>query len=150
MTMNTAPQTEPVLPDPGPMDPATGKPALGQTDLRAVKLMYSGPGKALVEIDGVDLTNRIHGFRVEAQAPDPQAYVVLDVLPRMDGVEFEGLARVAVGEQPDPGPAAAKFLAAIDAGELERVALMRDDVDSDGGLTGAMLRQLQEWASGRA
>jgi hypothetical protein len=33
---------------------------------------------------------------------------------------FAGMARVVVGEQPEPAPAAAVFLAAVDAGELER------------------------------
>lgn len=41
---------------------------------------------------------------------------------------FEGLARVAVADGSDSGPAAAVFLAAIDAEELEHAALARPDL----------------------
>lgn len=112
---------------------------------------YAGPGKAEVLLDGRDITSQLKGVHIDAMAHDPAAYVVLELMPRAEGVQFEGLARVAIGEQPDPGPAAAHFLAAIDPKELERVVLQRLDIDSgEGGLTGAMLRQLTEWASGRA
>ncbi|MFE1935239.1 hypothetical protein ACFW95_33665 [Streptomyces sp. NPDC059474] len=50
---------------------------------------------------------------------------------------------------PDPGPAAAVFLAAISAEELERAALARSDLGTEPySLTNAMLTQLGEWARG--
>lgn len=114
-------------------------------------LRYAGPGKAEVLLDGEDITSQLRGVHIDAVAPDP-AYVVLELSPKADGVLFEGLARIAIGEQPDPGPAAAHFLAAIDAAELERVALNRQDLDptEPASLTAAMLRQLQDWANGRS
>lgn len=67
------------------------------------------------------------------------------------GAVFEGAARVVVGVPPDPGPAAAAFLGAIDAGQLEKAVLARHDL-MDGGpheLTRAMLALLKEWALGQ-
>ncbi|MEV7941773.1 hypothetical protein AB0O82_37335 [Kitasatospora sp. NPDC088264] len=74
--------------------------------------------------------------------------------------EWEGAARVVVGEDPDPdpdpGPAAVAFLAALDpietveTAETERALLARHDL-LDGGaheFTRALLTQLGEWAPG--
>lgn len=130
-----------------------GRPSLDDPSLNArpFTLRYGGPGKAEVLLDGQDVTKHVSGVRIDAVAPDPVAYVVLELNPHAEGVLFDGLARVAVGETPDPGPAAAVFLSAIDPEQLERAALQRLDIDQgEGGLTGAMLRQLTEWASGRS
>ncbi|MFF4345598.1 hypothetical protein ACFY00_37540 [Kitasatospora sp. NPDC001540] len=55
--------------------------------------------------------------------------------------DFDGAARVLVGEAPDPGPAASQFLAVLN----------RHD-HLDGGpneFTRALLTQLAEWALGK-
>ncbi|MFE2578867.1 hypothetical protein [Streptomyces sp. NPDC059378] len=103
----------------------------------------------LVALDGRDISKQVSGYSLRQQAGQP-AELVLFLTP-LGKDEFEGLARVAVGVPPDPGPAAAAFLSAIDAGELERHALSRHDLmdGSPNELTRAMLRLLQEWASGR-
>ncbi|MFJ4910648.1 hypothetical protein ACIQCR_34785 [Streptomyces sp. NPDC093249] len=52
---------------------------------------------------------------------------------------------------PDPGPAAAEFLEAIDARQLEQTALARIDLldGQPNELTRAMLHLLTEWARGQ-
>ncbi|MFI6009082.1 hypothetical protein ACQEVG_06780 [Streptomyces sp. CA-135486] len=104
--------------------------------------------KAAIEIDGrrVD-PGALSGYTVSHREGEPPQVVLYSG----DHVEtiFEGMARVAVADVPDPGPAAAVFLAAIDAAELERVALARPDLGTGPhSLTQAMLTQLVEWARG--
>ncbi|WP_436957987.1 hypothetical protein [Streptomyces sp. SudanB182_2057] len=54
-----------------------------------------------------------------------------------------------MADLPDPGPAAAVFLDAIDPEALERAALARPDLGTEPySLTKAMLTQLVEWARG--
>ncbi|MFE4421309.1 hypothetical protein [Streptomyces sp. NPDC056817] len=101
-----------------------------------------------VALDGRDISKVVSGYSLSQQAGKP-AELLLFLNARAKD-DFEGLARVVVGVPPDPGPAAAAFLSAIDAGELEKHVLSRHDL-MDGGpneLTRAMLRLLQEWASG--
>ncbi|MFD3456825.1 hypothetical protein ACFWVC_32200 [Streptomyces sp. NPDC058691] len=101
-----------------------------------------------VALDGLDISRHVSGYELRQRAGQA-AELMLRLSPLVKD-EFDGLARVVVGVDPDPGPAAAAFLSAIDAGELERYALARHDL-MDGGpheLTRAMLRLLQEWASG--
>jgi hypothetical protein len=102
-----------------------------------------------VALDGRDISTKVTGYELRQHAGTP-AELLLFLSPLVKD-EFDDLARVVVGVAPDPGPAAAAFLSAIDAGELERHALARHDL-MDGGpneLTRAMLGLLQEWASGR-
>ncbi|MFF4761088.1 hypothetical protein [Streptomyces sp. NPDC001292] len=102
-----------------------------------------------VALEGRDISKMVSGYSL-SQQPGRPAELLLFLSPFVKP-DFEGLARVVVGVPPDPGPAAAAFLSAIDAGELEKSALSRHDL-MDGGpheLTRAMLRLLQEWASGR-
>ena len=102
-----------------------------------------------VALDGRDISTKVTGYELRQYAGEP-AELMLRLSPLVKD-EFDGLARVVVGVDPDPGPAAAAFLSAIDAGELERHVLARYDL-MDGGpneLTRAMLRLLQEWASGQ-
>lgn len=83
-----------------------------------------------------------------SQIPGEPAHVILHLADRGD-TRFEGMARVSVAESPDPGPAAAVFLAAIDAEELERVSLARPDLGTGPhSLMQAMLAQLGKWARG--
>lgn len=123
-----------------------------QVDLRRFRLAGTSAGDMVVELDGKDISRSVYGvhLNIAADLRNPFAHVVLELSP-LAGSEFDGMARVAIGEQPDPGPAAVQFLTAMDPKELERVALQRLDIDTgEGGLTGAMLRQLIEWASGRS
>ncbi|WP_164835786.1 hypothetical protein [Actinacidiphila soli] len=102
-----------------------------------------------VALDGRDISHQVCGYELRQYAGKP-AELMLRLSPKVKD-EFDGLARVVVGVDPDPGPAAAAFLSAIDASELERHALNRHDL-MDGGpneLVRAMLRLLQEWASGQ-
>ncbi|MEU4095493.1 hypothetical protein [Streptomyces sp. NPDC026673] len=101
-----------------------------------------------VALDGRDISRQVSGYELRQRAGHP-AELVLRLSPLVKD-EFDGLARVVVGVDPDPGPAAAAFLSALDAGELERHVLSRHDL-MDGRpheLTRAMLRLLTEWASG--
>lgn len=83
-----------------------------------------------------------------SQAPGEPAHIVLHLADPEDA-SFEGLARVSVADVQDPGPDAGAFLAAIDAGELERAVLARPDLGTGPhSLTQGMLIQLREWASG--
>ncbi|MCX4858329.1 hypothetical protein [Streptomyces canus] len=102
-----------------------------------------------VVLDGRDISDNVSGYQLSRRAGLP-AVLVLYVSPLVTD-DFEGLAHVVVGDPPDPGPAAAAFLDAIDAGELERHVLARHDL-MDGGpheLTRAMLQLLREWAQGK-
>ncbi|MFF3565461.1 hypothetical protein ACFYXS_36040 [Streptomyces sp. NPDC002574] len=108
----------------------------------------AGHATGTVALDGRDISKKVSGYSLQQRAGRP-AELVLFLSPLLND-EFDGLARVMVGVPPDPGPAAAEFLSAIDAGELERHALSRHDL-MDGGpheLTRGMLRLLREWASG--
>lgn len=102
-----------------------------------------------VTLHGADIGPDLAGVRIAADAREvPEVVLILSARGAQNAV-FEGLAHVVVGDQPDPGPAAAAFLDAIDAGELEQAALNRPDLDNEPqALTRAMLRQLAEWARG--
>jgi hypothetical protein len=116
--------------------------------LRRVRIV-AGHSAADVSIDGQDVSRQLFGYSVTHQAG--QAAEVVLRLGHHVATEFDGFARVLVGAEPDPGPAAAAFLAAIDPALLEKQALARHDL-LDGGpheLTRAMLAQLREWAQGR-
>ncbi|MFE0640146.1 hypothetical protein [Streptomyces sp. NPDC058877] len=102
-----------------------------------------------VEIDGQDVSRLLHSYHVQQEA-GREPTVVLELAAHRT-TELEGLARVVVGVPPDPGPAAAEFLQAIDAAQLEQAALARHDLQ-DGRpneLTRAMLQLLGEWARGQ-
>ncbi|MGW3246577.1 hypothetical protein [Streptomyces sp. NPDC001070] len=116
--------------------------------LHTVRITAQGVGGS-VALDGRDISRQVSGYELRHYAGGP-AELMLRLSPVVKD-EFDGLARVVVGVDPDPGPAAAAFLSALDAGELERHALSRHDL-MDGGpneLTRAMLRLLQEWALGK-
>ncbi|MFE6186505.1 hypothetical protein ACFQ6U_18980 [Streptomyces sp. NPDC056465] len=103
----------------------------------------------VVEIGGQDVSRLLHSYEVRQQAG--QAPTVVLELAAHRTTALEGLARVVVGVPPDPGPAAAAFLQAIDAAQLEQAALARHDLQ-DGKpneLTRAMLHLLGEWARGQ-
>ncbi|WP_145497527.1 hypothetical protein [Streptomyces sp. CFMR 7] len=105
-------------------------------------------GRADIEIDG----KRIDPSAVKAYSVSHLAgehpEVLLHVADRNDTL-WSGTARVAVADLPDPGPAAAVFLDAIDPEALERAALSRPDLGTEPhSLTKAMLAQLGEWARG--
>ncbi|MFB1044164.1 hypothetical protein [Streptomyces chrestomyceticus] len=114
---------------------------------RRVEIRARG-GRADIEIDGT----RIHPSAVKAYSVNHLAgerpEVLLHVADRGE-TQWSGMARVAVADLPDPGPAAAVFLDAIDPETLERAALARPDLGAEPhSLTRAMLTQLVEWARG--
>ncbi|OKJ55940.1 hypothetical protein AMK28_13805 [Streptomyces sp. CB02115] len=101
-----------------------------------------------IDIDGKRIEpNAVKAYSVSHLAGE-HPEVLLHVADRND-VQWSGTARVAVTDLPDPGPAAAVFLDAIDPEALERAALARPDLGTEpGSLTKAMLTQLGEWARG--
>ncbi|MFI1163257.1 hypothetical protein ACH4UM_06515 [Streptomyces sp. NPDC020801] len=115
--------------------------------LHSVRITARG-AKAAIEIDGQRVDpGGLSGYTVIHREGEPPQVVLYPG----DYAEstFEGLTRVSVADMPDPGPAAAVFLSAIDAEELERSALARPDLGTDPhSLTQAMLMQLVEWARG--
>ncbi|AJC58590.1 hypothetical protein [Streptomyces sp. 769] len=116
-------------------------------DLHRVKITARG-AKAAIEIDGQRIDpGALSGYTVSHREGEPPQVVLLS--SQDAETVFKGLARVAVADMPDPGPAAAMFLASIDPEELERTALCRPDLGTGPhSLTQAMLTQLREWASG--
>ncbi|MGW3121360.1 hypothetical protein ACWDBW_30125 [Streptomyces sp. NPDC001107] len=115
--------------------------------VRRVAITTRG-GRADIEIDGERIEpSAVRAYSVShfaGERPD----IVLHVADREEA-HWSGLARVAVADLPDPGPAAAVFLDAIDPEALERAALARPDLGTEPySLTKAMLTQLGEWARG--
>ncbi len=113
-----------------------------------VRILTDGP-TAQLELDGRDVAAQLHAYTLQHRAGQLPELVLL--LKPSATEEWSGLARVSIGEPPDPGPAAAAFLAALDAAELERAVLDRHDL-MDGApseFTRALLTQLQEWAAGK-
>src|SRR5437879_4787590 len=102
---------------------------------------------AVVTIDGQDYGDVLAGYTLHHEVGRlPELILQMNTGPTGSG--FEGMARVGVGVPPDPGPAAAAFLGAIDAGELEKAALGRHDLD---GGPHALTRQcLPSYRTGRA
>lgn len=105
-------------------------------------------GRADVEIDGKQVDPSAFKAYSITHLAGEQPEVLLHVADRND-TQWSGTARVAVADLPDPGPAAAVFLDAIDPEALERAALARPDLGTEPcSLTKAMLTQLGEWARG--
>ncbi|MEU3340410.1 hypothetical protein [Streptomyces sp. NPDC006668] len=108
----------------------------------------TGQASATLSLGGRDISKQVSGYQL-SQVAGAAPVLVLQMAAHVRE-NFEGLAHVVIGDPPDPGPAAAAFLGAIDAGELERSVLNRHDL-MDGGpneLTRALLQLLQEWARG--
>ncbi|MEV4907065.1 hypothetical protein AB0N46_20800 [Streptomyces albidoflavus] len=105
-------------------------------------------GRADVEIDGKQVDpSAVKAYSITHLAGE-RPEVLLHVADR-NNTQWSGTARVAVADLPDPGPAAAAFLDAIDPEALERAALARPDLGTEPcSLTKAMLTQLGEWARG--
>ncbi|MEV7936606.1 hypothetical protein AB0O82_10725 [Kitasatospora sp. NPDC088264] len=104
---------------------------------------------ARIEVDGVDVSRDVRAYSLQQQAGELPELALLIAPHHID--RWEGAARVVIGEEPEPGPAAAAFLAALDAGELERAVLDRHDLMTEGAheFTAALLVQLTEWALGK-
>ena len=102
-----------------------------------------------VSVDGRDVSDQIAAVQVHGSASD-LPHVILHLRPTATWpADVDLLARVEVGVPPEPGPAAAVFLEALDPLEVERAALARMDLENvPGGGTAAVLRQLAEWARG--
>ncbi|MFD5425348.1 hypothetical protein [Streptomyces sp. NPDC127084] len=116
-------------------------------DIQQVWVTTDG-SRASIRIDGTDYSHLVSGYTIHQQAGYP-ADLVLQFAPGRPPPDFDGNARVAIGVPHEPGPAAAHFLSAIDAGLLEKAALARPDMDGGPhGFTKAVLAQLQQWARG--
>lgn len=104
-----------------------------------------------ITLDGQEIQREVSTVAIDAGFHLPYPVVTLTLVPRPDRpVVFDGLATVQIGEAPEPGDAAATFLAAIDAELLEETALNRLDLEpGPQGLTKAMLTQLIEWAQAK-
>ncbi|MEU3215947.1 hypothetical protein [Streptomyces sp. NPDC006971] len=116
-------------------------------EFQQVRITADG-SKASIQIDGTDYSRVVSGYTIHQQA-GMAADLVLQFAQGRTSPDFDGHARVAVGIPYEPGPAAAHFLSAIDAGLLEKAALARPDMDGGPhGFTKAVLAQLQQWARG--
>lgn len=98
-------------------------------------------------LDDDDISRHVQGVTIEHRAG--QAPVVVFYAHPNAGATFDGIARVAVADQTDPGEAMAAFLASIDPDTLAKAALQRDLDGSRNELTRAMLEQLVDWVQGR-
>lgn len=114
---------------------------------RRIEITARGGGVD-IEIDGARLDpSAVKAYTVSHFAGE-RPEVLLHVADRGEA-QWAGMARVSVADVPDPGPAAAVFLDAIDPEALERAALARPDLGTEANsLTKAMLTQLGEWARG--
>ncbi|MEU0837081.1 hypothetical protein [Streptomyces sp. NPDC005969] len=102
-----------------------------------------------VEVDGADISAQVQGYNLEHRV-GAAPLLVLYTTPHR-GLDFEGLAHVAIGDQTDPGEAVAAFLANVNPGALQEAALARDDLEnSKHGVTAAILAQLADWAQGKS
>lgn len=118
------------------------------SELRRVRIQAAGP-TAHLEVDGRNIADQVASYQLQHTAGQPPELLLL-LRPTAEPT-WEGAARVVVGAEPDPGPAAAAFLAALDPAETERAVLDRHDLQ-DGGpheFTRALLLQLTEWALGK-
>lgn len=108
------------------------------------------PGSATISIDGTPLpAGQIVGYQLEHAVADGVLPMLVLHTRQDDAVYFEGLARVAVAVQQDPGQAIADFVLGLDPAAVQRAALDREDLDGGKtGVTEAILKQLAEWAQG--
>lgn len=108
------------------------------------------PGSATISIDGTPLPpGQVVGYQLEHSIADALPMLILHTR-QSDLVVFEGLARVAVAAQQDPGEAIAQFVLGLDPAAVSRAALDRTDLS--GGkheMTEAILRQIADWARGK-
>ncbi|GAA1111329.1 hypothetical protein [Streptomyces javensis] len=117
--------------------------------LHSVRITTDGV-RASVTLDGHEVSSSLSGYTLEHRANQPPL-LVLYARPPIDGVAFDGCAQVAVASEVPPADAIVAFLTSIEPARLQQAALNRDDLDgSPTELTSAMLRQLTEWAGGRA
>ncbi|MER6075910.1 hypothetical protein ABT187_45635 [Streptomyces sp. NPDC001817] len=89
-------------------------------ELRQVRIT-ADQTTATLAVDGRDISKQVSGYQL-SQVAGMAPMLVLQMSPLVKE-DFEGLAHVVIGDPPAPGPAAAAFLGAIDAGELERRVL---------------------------
>ena len=121
-------------------------PSFGDTP-RQVRIASDGIRTDL-HIDDTEFTNLVHGYSLQQQAGQPPL-LVLHVSLHRQAMEFDGMAHVVIGDQPDPAQAIADFVRSLDPKTLEQTALNRDDMgDERYGLTRAMLAQIADWALG--
>lgn len=122
-------------------------------DVRHVKIDTRDPSRPEISIDGQDVKNDVAGIVIEMDPKHTPRVTLIVAADKVQATHFDGLAvtELSTVAQPDPGPAAAAFLEAIDAETLEKAAMNRLDLlNGPHELTKAMLRQLTEWANGRA
>ncbi|NEC20495.1 hypothetical protein [Streptomyces parvus] len=102
-----------------------------------------------VTVDGTDISKSVQGYNLEHRVGSVPLLVLYTAPHR--GLDFDGLAHVAIGDQQDPGDTVAAFLANVDPAALTRAALNRDDLDgTPHELTRAMLQTLADMATGKA
>ncbi|WP_093803889.1 hypothetical protein [Streptomyces sp. Wb2n-11] len=107
------------------------------------------PGHASITLDGHRIPQgQVAGYTLQHSIPDALPTLVLHTR-QSDGLLWEGIARVAVATEQDPGEAIAAFLGSIDPTALSQAALNRNDLDgTKHEITRAILQQLADWAQG--
>ncbi|MFG2532832.1 hypothetical protein [Streptomyces sp. NPDC048516] len=107
------------------------------------------PGSASIRLDGTEVGHDVIGYTLQHDVHGSLPQLVLHIRQPASAT-FEGLAHVAVADQPDPAETIRTFLCAVNPVQLEQAALDRDDLDDERyALTRAMLTQLMEWADER-
>lgn len=125
----------------------TTPPSLGDQP-RQVRITAEGT-TATLHIDGVDFTNLVYAYALQQSSGQPPQ-LILHAHPHQQGAEFDGLAHVVIGDDPDPGRTVADFLTGLDPSQLQSAALNRNDLDGSATeITSAILKTLANWAQGR-
>ncbi|GAA0501512.1 hypothetical protein [Streptomyces olivaceiscleroticus] len=110
----------------------------------------AGPGHADIRLNGEVLPReQVAGYTLHHHSVAEALPTLILNTRQPDGIVWQGLARVAVGVQQDPGEVIAAFLDSVDPDVLDRAALNRTDLGSGkGAVARAMLTTLAEWAQG--
>jgi len=96
---------------------------------RRVEISAQG-GRADIEFDGTPISpSAVKAYSVSHFAGE-RSEVLLHVTDRAD-TRWSGMARAAIADVPDPGPAATVILDAIAPEALERAALARPDLGTE-------------------
>lgn len=109
-------------------------------------LTPTGHGSTVV-VEGHDVSDQVAGMRVYCHAG---SVTEVELLSKAADVVIDGEALVRVDPGKDVAVQLTDVLRAIDPEELEAAALNRPDLTTGpGALTAAVLRQIEDYASGR-
>jgi hypothetical protein len=120
------------------------QPTIGDAP-RQVRITSDGVRPSLY-VDGIEFTDLVNAYSLQQQAGQAPTLVLHANLHRQ-AMEFDGMAHVVIGDEPDPAQAVVDYLRSLDPKTLEQAALQRDDLGEERyALTRAMLAQAADWA----